>query len=419
MKFSKDKTTILAGLTLCHTFNDFYNWVLPPLLPAVIKTFGLSHFQVGLLSFTSIFVQAVLQPTIGYFADLHRKRKALLIMGFVLYVIGIASLGLAPAYWVFFLLCLVIGIGASTYHPQSANFLSKYFRGNQGKAQGIHGIGGSLGFVLAPLTVGFLVDHFGWRKSSFLLVLPGIFIIPLIWKLLEEPEARGNRGFTRNLPSALLLLSVVYGLDSMVHSGFTTFLPTFYVEKGATLSHAGILTSCMFIAGLIAQPIGGILFDKFGGRFVFLTSFGFLTLFTFAFLNAQGILAIIFSICVGFFTLSLFPVGMAFAAELTKGEKIGTTVGLVFGSAQIFSSFSPMLVGRLADRVGLGKAFFALTAVAFLGVILSLFLPARRKTGTVGSPLSETYNPFAAAKVQSPAISQDKPWTTDNRLRDY
>lgn len=387
MRFPNEKTKVLTGLTICHLFNDFYNWVLPPLLPAVIKTFGLSYFQVGLLSFTNLFIQALLQPTVGYFADLHRKRKAILMLGFALYMVGIASLGLAPNYWTFFLLCLVIGMGASAYHPQSANFLSKYFRGNQGRAQGIHGIGGSFGFFLAPIVVGFLVDNLDWRKAVLVLTIPGVFIILLIYKLLEEPKARGNRGFIRNLPSSLILLSVVYGLDSMVHSGFTTFLPTFYVEKGATLSQAGLWTSCMFIAGLIAQPLGGTFFDKFGGRRVFLTSFGFLTIFTFAFLTSSGALALLLSICVGFFTLSLFPIGMAFAAELTKDERVGMTVGLVFGSAMIFSSFSPILIGFIADRIGLGNAFFTLTAIAFLGMILSWFLPERRKiTAVQGQP---------------------------------
>jgi FSR family fosmidomycin resistance protein-like MFS transporter len=402
MNLPKDKTKILTGLTVCHLFNDLYNWALPPLLPAVIKTFNLTHSQVGFLSSMSIFIQAVLQPTLGYFADLHRKRKAMLIAGFVLYAIGIASLGLASNYWIFFLLCLIIGVGGSTYHPQSANFLSKNFQGIQGKAQGIHGIGGSLGFYFAPIVITLLVERFGWRLAVMWLILPILFIVPFLSKLLKEPEAHGHKGFVSNLPPSLILLSIVYGLDSMVHSGFSTFLPTYYVEKGAGLSQAGFLTSYMFLAGLIAQPVGGMLFDKFGGRFVFVTSFGFLTLFIFAFLSATGVPALLLSICVGFFTLSLFPVGMAFAAALTKGERVGTTVGLVFGSAQVFSSFSPTLVGRLADHYGLGKAFFALVAVAFLGMILSLFLPAQRKATKIQSP-----SPTVASTRFNPSLTTD------------
>lgn|GEM_PF-219405 len=398
MKFLNEKNKILAGLTVCHLFNDFYNWVLPPLLPAVIRTFGLSYFQVGFLSFTNIFIQALLQPAMGYFADRHRRRKIVLMLGFALYVIGIASLGLASSYWIFLLLCLVIGVGGSAYHPQSTNFLSKYFRENQGKAQGIHGIGGSLGFFLAPMAVTFLVATFGWRKAVLLLVIPGIFMIGLIWKLLEEPEARGNRGFVRNLPASLILLSIVYGMVSMVHSGFTTFLPTFYVEKGSTLFQAGVSTSYMFIAGLVAQPIGGFLFDKFGGRLVFLTAFGFLTVFTFAFLTSTGLVALLFSVGVGFSALSLFPLGMAFAAELTKDERVGMTVGLVFGSAQAFSSFSPILIGYIADRTGLGNALFSLTAIAFLGMVLSWFLPERRKA-VVSPPWSAIRRPSSQQPI--------------------
>ncbi|MCI0529199.1 MAG: hypothetical protein L0Y56_17320, partial [Nitrospira sp.] len=55
---------------------------------------------------------------------------------------------------------------------------------------------------------------------------------------------------------------------------------------------------------------------------------------------------------------------------------------------QVFSSLSPILIGQIADQTSLGNAFFTLPAIALLGLILSWFLPERRKTTVVRRPSS-------------------------------
>ena len=62
------QTAGVVTVTGGHAVNDTYTSFLPPLLPSLIQSFGLSNTQAGLLS---VFLQwpSVLQPFIGYLAD--------------------------------------------------------------------------------------------------------------------------------------------------------------------------------------------------------------------------------------------------------------------------------------------------------------------------------------------------------------
>ena len=62
------QTVGVVTVTGGHAVNDTYTSFLPPLLPSLIQSFGLSNTQAGLLS---VFLQwpSVLQPFIGYLAD--------------------------------------------------------------------------------------------------------------------------------------------------------------------------------------------------------------------------------------------------------------------------------------------------------------------------------------------------------------
>ena len=64
----------------------------------------------------------------------------------------------------------------------------------------------------------------------------------------------------------LVLVGVTFGLIYMLYQGVLTFLPTYLVEQGRSLVQAGGLSSVMFFVGFAAQPLGGLIYDRFGGR---------------------------------------------------------------------------------------------------------------------------------------------------------
>jgi MFS transporter, FSR family, fosmidomycin resistance protein len=375
------KTLLLAGLTTGHMVNDFYSMVLPPLIPALVPVFGLNYLQIGLLSFCFYILSGILQPTIGHLADRHALRKKIIIAGFLVNGLGFLAIGLSPTYSLVMLASLLCGLGAATFHPQSTHFLSRAFPQSKGRAMGVHGWGGSIGNFLAPVGVAFLVSWVGWRQGVMLLIIPGICIALLLGRLLDEPKDTQVTRFGKGLSKDLVLVAATFALLTMVLRGFLTFLPTFLVEQGATITQAGLFTSLMLCVGLVSQPLGGVVYDHAGGRAIFFacalaTGIGLL-----AFTQATGAMMIVCTVVIGFFVSALFPVSLAMGSDIAKGNQVGMSVGVIFGLSSTLAAFTPALMGYVADGVGLQRSFSLLIALAFLGALLALALPGKLRAG--------------------------------------
>ncbi|MGH7320452.1 MAG: MFS transporter [Candidatus Rokuibacteriota bacterium] len=369
---------LLGGLTAAHLVNDFYVMVIPPLVPALRETFHLSYAQIGVLSFCFSILSGVLQAPVGHLADARGGRKRVVLAGFLVFCGGFVAMALAPTYPLILGASLLCGLGATTFHPQSTNFLTRAFPASRGRAMGIHGWGGSIGNFLAPLVVAALVSQLGWRQALLCLVVPGLLAAALLWGLLEEPPpvtaATREWGITRDL----VLVAVTFGLLSMVLRGFLTFLPTFLVERGASLARAGFLTSLMLVVGLVAQPLGGQVYDRIGGRPLFLTCAVGTGLGLLVFSASSGPMLLAGAALVGFFVFAVFPASLALPSEIARGGRVGLAVGIVFGVSATMAAVTPILTGYAADLVGLERAFQLLIIVVILAAALSLRLPGRR-----------------------------------------
>jgi FSR family fosmidomycin resistance protein-like MFS transporter len=316
----------------------------------------------------------------GYLSDKYAIRKKIITAGFLVSCAGFIAIGLSPTYVLVLFSSLLCGLGAATFHPQSTNFLTRAFPEAKGRAMGIHGWGGSIGNFLAPLAVAYLVSVFGWRQGVVFLIIPGLLMAVLLWNVLDEPQDVTAEGFGKGITRELMLLSCTSALLSMVLRGFLTFLPTFLVERGSSLSQAGFFTSLMLFVGLIAQPLGGHVYDRVGGRAIFFVCSVATGIAMLAFTLSTGIVLIVWAVVVGFFVFALFPVSLAMGSEIAKDDRVGISVGVVFGFSNTLSAFTPIFTGYMADLCGLNLSFQLLVFFAALAALLSLALPGKKVT---------------------------------------
>lgn len=375
---------VLASLTVAHTLNDFYGLMLPPLLPALRTAFDLSYTQLGVVPFVSTAVSALLQPTLGYVADRWMVRRGFMVAGFLGFAVASLWLSTATSFPALLLAAALLGLGASTYHPQSATYLVHHFRDRRGLAQGVHGLGNGLGFMLAPLTIGLVVQQAGWQTAARAAAIPALVAVALVLATLREPALRGGAGMFAGITRPLVLLTVVNGLSLAAQQGFVTFLPSYYAAQGRGLAQAGLLTTAMFAAGLVAQPAGGILSDRLGRRSVVTLSLVGLAVSLALFLTSSWLpLMLAFSLLVGFCGSLMPPVAMVYASELAPGQRTGMAVGVVWGLGTAISSLAPLLAGRAIDGFGFGPAYGGLALVALAAAGLARLLPAPRASGGV------------------------------------
>ena len=370
---------LLGILTTGHLVNDFYSLTLPFLLPTLIVAFDLSFFKAGLLTIATSLLSGFLQPVAGYLADKYAQRKKTIQLGFFMFSLGLIIAGCSVSYLMLLAAFFIFGMGQATFHAQSTNFITREFPRTRGKSMGIHGIGGSIGNFTAPIVITLLITAISWRYVAFLLAIPGLLMIIFLAKLLNEPP--GALTVTRGTPDIsgkLLLLTLSYGLMNMSYIGFLTFLPTYLVGNGSSLSQAGLITAIMLFVGFVAQPTGGYIYDKFGGRFLFAASAVLASAGLLLFTIESKIPSILLIVIIGAAAQARFPVTLAMGSEIAKPESVGVSVGFVFGLSGVMASITPALTGYAADSLGLQTSFLLLVVFAVLSLIISFFLPKRQ-----------------------------------------
>ena len=370
---------LLGVLTTGHLVNDFYGVTLPFLLPTLIVVFDLSFFEAGLLAIATSLLSGILQPFVGYLADKYAKRKMIILLGFFAFSLGLIIAGISVSYLMLLIAFFVFGLGQATFHAQSTNIITRTFPRSKGRAMGIHGIGGSVGNFSAPIITTLLISAISWRYAVTLMAIPGFLIIIILGYILFEPQktqtmAKG----TPIISGKLLLLGINFGLIYMAYSGFLTFLPTFLVDNGSSISQAGLISALMLFVGFLAQPTGGFIYDKLGGRFIFTTSSLLVGAGLLLFTIDSNIPPIIFILIIGIAAQATFPVALAMGSELARDENIGASVGFVFGVSGVLGSLAPALTGYMADTFGLQTSFRLLVIVAVLSLAASFFLPFRQ-----------------------------------------
>jgi FSR family fosmidomycin resistance protein-like MFS transporter len=354
--------------------------VLPPLLPFLARDFQLSYLQSGVLVFMASIVSAFLQPVVGYLADIKMGRRLAIATGLLLYALTAAAIGIAPNYALLLVVLFLMGIGGSTYHPQSTFFIAFYFRKYRATASGIHGVANPVGFVIAPIVVTTLLTLTGsWRTTAMLMFIPGLAAAVTARLGLDEPKISGPRGFLAAFRSrSLILLTLISGIGLGVFVAFTAFIPFYSLDTQSTVPASWWLPMTL-LPGIVSQPAGGLIADRMGRRNLIVMALAALALGLLGFIYATGGTALIFAMFVGFCLGLLVPVFLIYAAELAVGERVGTAVGIQWGFAMGMASIAPLWVGYLRDiSPDFRMAFLSLVVVTAIGGAMALFLPGEQ-----------------------------------------
>ena len=369
---------LLGALSIGHLVNDFYALMLPFLLPTLIDEFQMDFFAAGLVALATNLFGGLLQPVAGYLADHYGIRKRIMIVGFLLFSGGLLLVGLSVSYRMILLAWFVYGLGIATFHAQSTNFITGAFPKNKGRAMGIHGIGGAIGNFSVPLIVTFLITTIAWRNTVLLLIIPGVFVAILLSKALTEAPKVQLGGISFRLPKALWILALVAALLSMMYTSFLTFLPTYLVEQGMSLNQVGLLSTMMLFVGFFAQPGGGILYDRVGGRWLYVASALVAAVGLLLFTTEWEISPLLPVILIGSAVMATFPPTLAMASDIAKGGNVGMSVGVVFGTSRALAAFTPALTGYMADQLGLRASLQWLIIFAIGAFFLAFLLPKKK-----------------------------------------
>ncbi len=364
-----------------HGIMHGYLVLLPALLPLLhgdlggIATFGL------LVSLVNWFYGFGSLP-VGFMAD-RLSKKTLITASMALLGAAAIIVGLSPSVWAAALGFIVLGIGASLYHPCGYAHMSLLSDEMRGRYMGIQGMGGDLGMALSYLTTSLLGAQFGWRATFIIWGVVGLALAALDYLVIQDiacemdAERKGVIPTIRKMfgvadRTTLLLTFVIVVLSGMLWQGVSAYIMVYITDvKTVALVIAGGLSTLKYTVGAVAQILGGDLSDRVGRKIILLSGFGVFAVALVALTVAPSNLLVLAGLVVvlGFaFFVTQSPMN-ALLGDVSHRETVGVTYGVNFTLKYGIGFFTPAIAGWIAASYSLNHVFYffaALSAAAFL-----------------------------------------------------
>jgi MFS family permease len=153
------------------------------------------------------------------------------------------------------------------------------------------------------------------------------------------------------------------------------------VDEGWAEPTAGVTLTAMLLIGAVAQPVGGRIYDRFGGRRLFVgANLGIITA-VLVFSQTSGAISLIAVGTVAMFGFGLFPVSMAIASKIGGEKRTGFSVGVLFGVTGLLGAAARPAVGALAEALGDIRLALSCTVVSAIAALpFAMQLEADRST---------------------------------------
>lgn len=378
----------MAILFFAHFVVDSLVSLLSPLLPLLREKFQLTLSQAGLLVSILSLSNALAQPLTAVVVD-RWPRLPWLIVGLGGSAFAMTAIGWAPSYSLAAASLLLGGCMAGLCHPDMASRASNLSQLHKGLAVSAFVTGGRLGFALGPLVAIGVAKAFGMEWLWLYALVALVAALGVRGGLPEPPPGaqagegglsllRGLRASLGEAGLPLVILTALTLCRAVVNINLMGFLPTLYVEWGLGLWSGGAANAILLFSGGLGVMLGGVLADRIGMRAIVITAqvLSFFSLV--AFLASPPGLGMAVLTAVGLSMYLMMGVGIAYAQEMMPRNR-GFASSIMLGVAWGLASFSVYPISKVAEQVGLHKAFWLLPGFLVVSFCLSLFLPKQAK----------------------------------------
>jgi len=379
---------IIGFCALAHLINDLIQSVLPAIYPMLKANYNLSFAQIGMITLTFQITASLLQPWVGFFTD-RRPAPNLLPLGTLCTLVGIVMLAFVGSFPMILLASALVGIGSSTFHPETSRIARLASGGRFGLAQSTFQVGGNTGSALGPLLAAAIVIPFGqthvaWFGLAALFFL-GVTLMLRGWykEHLNQAKARkavqASHGISRNrVIAALIVLGLLVFSKYFYMASFTSYFTFYLIEKFDVSVASSQLHLFLFLGAVAAGTFfGGPIGDRIGRKAVIWFSILGVTPFTLALPYADLFWTTVLSVVIGFILASAFSAIVVYAQELVPGS-VGMIAGIFFGLMFGFGGIGAALLGYVADLRGIEYVYGVCSFLPLFG-LLAVFLPSTGK----------------------------------------
>ncbi|HUV07580.1 MAG TPA: MFS transporter [Spirochaetia bacterium] len=389
-KFHSFFPGLLFFYVLAHFGHHVIIALTVPLLPYIRSTFALSYTFSGLLISAFSITYGVAQLPAGWLAS-RLGARALMMVGVIGVSLAGLMMGLSPSFGTVIFSLILMGVMGGGYHPAAASLISTTFEPrHQGRALGIHVIGGSASYFLSPLIGIAIASVWGWRGSyiglSLVTTAFGIIFYLFLRKSAPSHGSFNSRPSVKEkihtvLSSPLKLAPVLFlsVITGAVVAATISFLSLFIVDHfKATKESAAFWIALLYSTGLWAAPLGGYISDRLG-RVPVILAVCLISAPSIYLLNVVpyglpfGLLLIVMG-CALFIRL---PVTEAYILNQAPPALRSTVLGIYYFTSTEGSGVLTPLMGSLIDTLGFRGSLTAASLVLVSFTIITIILLSR------------------------------------------
>lgn len=373
------KGTLPAGIVVlfacAHLAHHLVTALPIPLLPFIRDEFALDYTRAALVVSAFSIPYGFSQLPAGWLADRFGARRLLLVGISGVALTGI-MVGLSLSYTMLLVSLALMGLLGGGYHPAAPSVISRVVDpARRGSALGIHMIGGSASYFLAPLAAAALAAAWGWRMPFVGLAVPalifgvGFFVIlarreravsapPVLMPAVSSSSAPSEDDIRIDWPRMATFLMLT-SITAAAVLAVVAFIPLYLVDVHGYVEHrAAIAVALFYSTGLWAAVLGGYLSDRIGTVRV-VVGFALLSgpaLIVLDFVNS-GLIVMGLLVLLGAGMYARAPASESYVVKHTPSGKRSSLLGLYFfGSIEGSGMLAP-IVGFLIDRFGFTIAF--------------------------------------------------------------
>ena len=376
---------ILFAVSFCHLLNDMMQALLPAIYPALKIQFHLSFLQIGFVTFAFQGTASLLQPAVGFYAD-KRPMPFSLPIGMLFTFVGLIVLSLAPTYAILLCAAMLVGLGSSTFHPESSRVARMASGGRYGLAQSMFQVGGNIGSALGPLLAAVVVMRWG-QKSIAWSSLAALVCVFVLWNvgvwykthgLTRLKSAQYHTEVAKLSPRQIFFSMTILLLLIFSKFVYLTSITNYYTFYLIHKFHVSVESAQIHLFGFLAPVavgtfLGGPLGDRFGRKYVIW--FSILGALPFALLlpHVNLFWTSVLSAVIALVISSAFSAIVVYGQELMPG-KVGMVSGLFFGASFGMAGLGAAALGFVADKTSIDFVYEICSFLPLIG-ICAAFLP--------------------------------------------
>lgn len=401
---SRAPRAVIAALFATYLICYLDRLVMASAIPFIAKDLQFSATQSGAVMSAFFAGYALMQIPGGILVDRYGPRR-ILTCAILLWSVFTALTALATSLVSLVVVRVLFGIteGAA---PSAVSKAVRIWAPEQiGRVNGLLLAATQLGPTLAPLFVAALIVDWGWRGVFFSLLVPGILVGALVFRVVgdkrdeaattsdpqagEEVHAPAGSGLGHILRCQPILWSVGCAIfASVANWGLMSWIPTYLLTRfGLSIKDMGIAAAMPFATAAIGYYLGGHIGDRlFPHRRGLPIAIGLslASLATLSLTVASTALAATAAFMLVYFFLSI-ALSCLFSLPLAvmPAPLVATSFSVVNGGAQLGAFIAPISIGAILDgsRGNFSLVFATLMVVLAIGAVMALLIRPERQDG--------------------------------------